>query len=85
MNNSWISSSKKKSKDYHFPFLPPPSTPRATGHSPAHTTAADPLEEPPVILLVSCGFRVGLKIQICTVSHIHNPIIRDTEKQFSYP
>lgn len=34
-------------------YLPPPSTPRATGHNPAETTAADPLEEPPVIRLVS--------------------------------
>lgn len=33
--------------------LPPPSTPRATGHNPAETTAADPLEEPPVTLPVS--------------------------------
>lgn len=55
----------------HYPlFLPPPSTPRATGHSPAHTTAADPLEEPPVILLVSCGFRVVLKMEIQI--HIQN-------------
>lgn len=32
--------------------LPPPSTPSATGHNPAHTTAADPLEEPPETLLM---------------------------------
>lgn len=36
--------------------LPPPSTPSATGHSPAATTAADPLEDPPAILVVSYGF-----------------------------
>ena len=41
--------------------LPPPSTPRATGHNPADTTAADPLEEPPVILLGSYGFLVALQ------------------------
>lgn len=40
--------------------LPPPSTPRATGHSPAATTAADPLDEPPQILLGSYGFLVAL-------------------------
>ena len=40
--------------------IPPPSTPRATGHSPADTREADPLEEPPAILLVSYGFLVGL-------------------------
>ena len=40
--------------------LPPPSTPRATGHNPAATTAADPLEEPPAILLMSYGFLVAL-------------------------
>ncbi|URD89895.1 hypothetical protein MUK42_36009 [Musa troglodytarum] len=33
--------------------IPPPSTPSATGHSPAHTAAADPLDEPPDILLMS--------------------------------
>lgn len=41
-------------------YLPPPSTPRATGHSPAQTTAADPLDEPPEILFGSYGFRVVL-------------------------
>ena len=44
--------------------IPPPSTPRATGHSPADTTAADPLEEPPAILSVSYGFLVGLRKKI---------------------
>ncbi|KAK3038566.1 hypothetical protein RJ639_028017 [Escallonia herrerae] len=32
-------------------ILPPPSTPRATGHNPAETTEAEPLDEPPEILL----------------------------------
>lgn len=41
--------------------LPPPSTPSATGHNPAATTAADPLEEPPEILLMSYGFLVALQ------------------------
>lgn len=41
-------------------YLPPPSTPRATGHSPAHTKAADPLDEPPEIRLGSYGFRDDL-------------------------
>lgn len=41
--------------------IPPPSTPRATGHSPADTREADPLEEPPAILLVSYGFLAGLQ------------------------
>lgn len=41
--------------------LPPPSTPRAMGHNPAATTAADPLEDPPEILLVLYGFLVGLQ------------------------
>lgn len=41
--------------------LPPPSTPRATGHNPEATTAADPLEEPPAILLRSYGFLVALQ------------------------
>lgn len=40
--------------------VPPPSTPRATGQSPAATTAADPPEEPPVILPGSYGFLVAL-------------------------
>jgi len=40
--------------------VPPPSTPSATGHNPADTTAADPLEEPPAILLALCGFLVAL-------------------------
>lgn len=41
--------------------LPPPSTPRATGHNPEATTAADPLEEPPEILLRLYGFLVALQ------------------------
>lgn len=41
--------------------LPPPSTPRAAGHNPADTTAAEPLEEPPVTLLVLYGFLVALQ------------------------
>ena len=40
--------------------IPPQSTPRAIGHSPTDTREADPLEEPPAILLVSYGFLVGL-------------------------
>lgn len=41
--------------------IPPPSTPRAIGHSPADTSDADPLEEPPAILLVLYGFLAGLQ------------------------
>lgn len=48
--------------------IPPPSTPRATGHNPEATTAADPLEEPPEILLGSCGFLVALEYDSYNVS-----------------
>lgn len=41
--------------------VPPPSTPRAAGHSPEATTVADPLEEPPEILFVSYGFLAALQ------------------------
>nr|ACR35514.1 unknown [Zea mays] len=37
---------------------PPPSTPSATGQRPAQTTAAEPLEEPPAIVLALYGFLV---------------------------
>jgi hypothetical protein len=36
--------------------IPPPSVPRAAGHSPHATKAADPAEEPPVYLFASWGF-----------------------------
>jgi hypothetical protein len=39
---------------------PPPSTPSATGQSPAQTTAADPLDEPPATLPTLYGFLVDL-------------------------
>jgi hypothetical protein len=41
---------------------PPPSTPSATGQRPAQTTAAEPLEEPPAIVLALYGFLVDLHI-----------------------
>ncbi|THU45757.1 hypothetical protein C4D60_Mb02t21350 [Musa balbisiana] len=43
--------------------LPPPSTPSATGHSPAHTAAADPLDEPPDILLMSSAERAHSELR----------------------
>lgn len=48
-------------KDFEVAHIPPPSTPRAAGHNPEATTAADPLEEPPEILLISYGFLVALQ------------------------
>ncbi|KAL4561361.1 hypothetical protein LXL04_033526 [Taraxacum kok-saghyz] len=52
-------------------YLPPPSTPRATGHSPAHTTAADPLDDPPDIRFGSYGFRDVLwDMDSFSISHL---------------
>lgn len=42
-------------------MIPPPSVPRAAGHSPEATIAAEPEEDPPVYLSGACGFLVVLQ------------------------
>lgn len=42
-------------------MIPPPSVPRAAGHSPEATIAAEPEEDPPVYLSGECGFLVVLQ------------------------
>lgn len=72
---------------------PPPSTPRATGHSPAQTAAADPLEEPPATLPALYGFLVDLHArrtgalgtfgdmnQLAIQTHHHSIIIRSVHE-----
>lgn len=52
---------------------PPPSTPSATGQRPAQTTAAEPLEEPPAIVLALYGFLVDLHIARGRRTEPHGP------------
>lgn len=62
-------------------LAPPPSTPRATGQSPADTTAADPLEEPPAILVGLYGFLVALQGSYKQTCYCHNQPHNKSKKE----
>ena len=59
---------------------PPVSEPIDTAHSMAASAAAEPPEEPPGILVRSCGFFVGLKAEfsqeepMANSSMLHLPV-----------